>query len=292
MINMQVGKIIKIISNQYTIKNKEEEIIATPRGKMRLKEAPVVGDVVEYEKVEDSYRIHQILPRKNRLLRPAISNVDQALIVTSCKDPDFSIHLMNRLIFLVSLSDVEPVICITKFDLLTEKEQEELKTLLDTYVQAGYQVIYTYPGSDDQALKDCLKDKESVLCGQSGAGKSSLLNRLNPDFLLQTQEISKALGRGKHTTRYCQLHEVAQGWVADTPGFSSLDFTRLDVSKLDTKIKDFHPYVGKCRFSDCKHINEPDCAIKNAVEAKEIQPSIYEDYSQIIENKGKNTRRL
>ena len=292
MINMQVGKIIKIISNQYTIKSKEEEIIATPRGKMRLKEAPVVGDVVEYEKVEDSYRIHQILPRKNRLLRPAISNVDQALIVTSCKDPDFSIHLMNRLIFLVSLSDVEPVICITKFDLLTNIEQEQLKKLLDTYVKAGYQVIYTYPGSDDRALKNCLKEKESVLCGQSGAGKSSLLNRLNPDFLLQTQEISKALGRGKHTTRYCQLHEVAQGWVADTPGFSSLDFSRLDVSKLDEKIKDFQPYLGKCRFSDCKHMNEPDCAIKNAVESKEIQASIYEDYSQIMENKGKNTRRL
>ena len=292
MINMQVGKIIKIISNQYTIKNEEEEVIASPRGKMRLKEVPVVGDVVEYEKVEDSYRIHQVLARSNRLLRPAISNVDQALIVTSCKDPDFSIHLMNRLIFLVSLSDVEPVICITKFDLLSELERSKLKQLMDVYEKAGYTVIYTYPGSDDQALKDCLKGKESVLCGQSGAGKSSLLNRLNPDFLLQTQEISKALGRGKHTTRFCQLHEVAQGWVADTPGFSSLDFTRLDISALDEKIKDFKPYLGKCRFSDCKHINEPDCAIKEAVEQKWIEASIYEDYCQIVENKGKNTRRM
>ena len=289
---MEKGKIIKIISNQYTIKTKDAEVVASPRGKMRLKEAPVVGDFVEFEKIDDAYRIHQILPRKNRLLRPAISNVDQALIVTSCKDPDFSNHLMNRLIFLVSLSDVEPVICITKFDLLNEQEQISLKEEMKLYINAGYKVIYTYPGSDDEDLKNCLKDKESVLCGQSGAGKSSLLNRLNPDFLLQTQEISKALGRGKHTTRFCQLHEVAQGWVADTPGFSSLDFTRLDVSHLDEKIKDFKPFLGQCRFSDCKHLNEPDCAIKMAVENNEITKTIYEDYCQIVENKGKSTRRI
>ena len=258
---------------------------------MRLKESPVVGDIVEYEQVEDSYRIHRILPRKNRLLRPAISNVDQALIVTSCKDPDFSVHLMNRLIFLVCLSDVEPILCITKMDLLAEDEKKQLQTLLNQYRKAGYTVLITYPGSDDGDLRQILKGKESVLCGQSGAGKSSLLNRLNPNFLLQTQEISKALGRGKHTTRFCQLHEVAQGWVADTPGFSSLDFSRMDIHHLDEKIKDFQPYLHGCRFSDCKHINEPDCQIKEAVQSGKINASIYEDYCQIIENKGKNNKK-
>ena len=123
MINMQQGRIIKIISNQYTIQNEKEEIIAKPRGKMRQHEAPVVGDFVEYEKIEDSYRIHKVLPRTNRLLRPAIANVDQALIVTSLKDPDYSCHLLNRLIFLVGLAGVKPVICVTKLDLLDQSEE-------------------------------------------------------------------------------------------------------------------------------------------------------------------------
>ena len=260
MINMQKGRIIKIISNQYTIQNEKEEIIAKPRGKMRQHEAPVVGDFVEYEKIEDSYRIHKVLSRTNRLLRPAIANVDQALIVTSLKDPDYSCHLLNRLIFLVGLAGVKPVICVTKLDLLDRPE--EILADLEKYKKAGYDVVFSNPGSDDKELQEILNGKVSVLCGQSGAGKSSLLNRLNPDFELQTQAISKALGRGKHTTRYCQLHHVCDGLVADTPGFSSLDFTRLDTSHLDACILDFKPYIHTCRFKDCRHLNEPDCKIK------------------------------
>lgn len=284
MINMQQGRIIKIISNQYTIQNEKEEIIAKPRGKMRQMQSPVVGDFVEYEKVEDSYRIHKILPRTNRLLRPAIANVDQALIVTSLKDPDYSCHLLNRLIFLVCLAHVKPVICVTKLDLVLDAE--EILKDLNQYKKAGYDVVFTNPGSDDHALKQILKGKVSVLCGQSGAGKSSLLNRLNPDFQLQTQAISKALGRGKHTTRYCQLHKVCDGLVADTPGFSSLDFTRLDTSHLDECILDFKPYLHSCRFSDCKHLNEPNCQIKKAVEEGKINDTIYEDYKNIMEQRG------
>lgn len=279
MTDMKQGTIIKIISNQYTIHSKEEEIIATPRGKMRRDGAPVVGDQVEYEYIEGSYRIHRVLPRQNRLLRPAMANVDQALIVTSMKDPDFSEHLLNRLIFLISLAHVEPIICVTKVDLY-DKDAEKQFTW---YEKAGYTVVYSYPGSDDEDLKTILSGKISVLCGQSGAGKSSLLNRLDPDFQLQTQEISKALGRGKHTTRYCQLHPILDGWVGDTPGFSSLDFSRLDLSEMDKVIKDFQPYLGKCRFSDCRHLKEPDCAVKQAVENGEINPVLYEDYRQIRE---------
>lgn len=284
MINMQQGRIVKIISNQYTIQNETEEIIAKPRGKMRQMQSPVVGDFVEYENVEDSYRIHTILPRTNRLLRPAIANVDQALIVTSLKDPDYSCHLLNRLIFLVCLAHVKPVICVTKLDLI--QDPKPIFEDLDKYKKAGYDVVFTNPGSDDRALKEILQGKVSVLCGQSGAGKSSLLNRLNPDFKLQTQAISKALGRGKHTTRFCQLHKVCDGLVADTPGFSSLDFTRLDTSHLDECILDFKPYLHQCRFSDCKHLNEPDCRIKKAVEEGKINDTIYEDYKNIMEQRG------
>ena len=284
MIDMQKGRIIKIISNQYTIQTKEECIIAKPRGKMRKGLTPVVGDFVEFEAFDDTYRIHKVLPRQNRLLRPAIANVDQALIVTSMKDPDYSCHLLNRLIFLVGLAHVKPIICVTKSDLLEDKS---ILNDLKKYEKAGYTVLYSSPGSDDNALKQVLKHKVSVLCGQSGAGKSSLLNRLNPDFQLQTQAISKALGRGKHTTRFCQLHSVCEGLVADTPGFSSLDFSRLDVSHLDECILDFVPYIHQCRFSDCVHLNEPDCAIKEAVLKGLINETIYEDYKNIMEQRGK-----
>lgn len=279
MSDMYSGRIIKIISNQYTLDWKGKEIIAIPRGKMRKGEVPVVGDWIEFERLEDTYRISRILPRTNRLLRPAIANVDQALIVTSLKNPDYSCHLLNRLIILVSLAHVEPVICITKSDLTSKN----MKSEFSWYKKAGYTLLYSYPGSDDTLLKKILKGKISVLCGQSGAGKSSLLNRLDPSFSLQTQEISKALGRGKHTTRHCELHNIADGWVADTPGFSSLDFSRVDVSELDLVIKDFQPYLGQCRFADCRHLKEPDCAIKQAVADGKINPDMYEDYKQIKE---------
>lgn len=283
MISMLQGRIIKIISNQSTIEFEGKQVIARPRGKMKLEKSPLVGDLVEFEQIDDTYRIHRILDRKNQLLRPAIANVDQALIVTSLKDPDYSCHLLNRLIFLVAIAGVEPVICITKSDLLNKDNDifEDLKH----YKDAGYKMVFTHPGSDDNELKEVLDGKVSVLCGQSGAGKSSLLNRLDPSFKLNTQEISKALGRGKHTTRYCELHHVANGLVADTPGFSSLDFTRLDTSHLDRLILDFKPYLDICRFKDCLHINEPDCGIKQALEDGKINPSIYEDYKQIMSEK-------
>lgn len=283
MISMLQGRIIKIISNQSTIEFEGKQVIAIPRGKMKLEKSPLVGDLVEFEQIDDTYRIHRILDRKNQLLRPAIANVDQALIVTSLKDPDYSCHLLNRLIFLVAIAGVEPVICITKSDLLNKDNDifEDLKH----YKDAGYKMVFTHPGSDDNELKEVLDGKVSVLCGQSGAGKSSLLNRLDPSFKLNTQEISKALGRGKHTTRYCELHHVANGLVADTPGFSSLDFTRLDTSHLDRLILDFKPYLDTCRFKDCLHINEPDCGIKQALEDGKINPNIYEDYKQIMSEK-------
>lgn len=281
---MEKGRIIKIISNQYTIQLKDQSVIAKPRGKLRLDKAPVVGDFVQVEKVEDAYRIHSIEPRKNRLLRPAIANVDQALIVTSLKDPDFSVHLLNRLILLVSLAHVEPIIVITKQDLI--EDIHLVQKDLDWYKKAGYTVLMTWPGSDDQELCQVIDGKVSVLCGQSGAGKSSLLNRLDPSFQLQTQAISKALGRGRHTTRFCELHRVANGLVADTPGFSSLDFSRMDLKDLDQCIKDFAPYLHQCRFNDCRHIHEPDCAIREALAQGKINPSMYEDYIQIVKGES------
>ena len=287
----KTGRITRIISNQYTIHTQDGDLIAKPAGKLRKTYAPVVGDFVEFVQVDDSVRIEKVLPRKNRLLRPSVANVDQALIVTSLKDPDFSDHLLNRLLFLVEMANIQPVICITKTDLLPADKQEEYKELMNRYEQMGYPVFYSHPGSDDEELMELLKDKVSVLCGQSGAGKSSLLKRLEPSFQLQTQQISKALGRGKHTTRHCELHPVAQGLVADTPGFSSLEFSRLDVSELDKKILPFQPYLEHCRFSDCRHLKEPDCAVKAAVDAGKIEASLYEDYENIMTDYYANKNR-
>lgn len=280
---MKKARIIKIISNQYTIQDHDEIYTASVRGKQRLKFPPVVGDLVEYDLKDDAAVVLRVLPRENRLLRPAVSNVDQALIVTSMKDPDYSAHLLNRLIFLVLHAHVRPVIVVTKSDMVDEEEREKIRKDLEWYEKAGYEVFYSNPGSNDEALEALIKDRVSVLCGQSGAGKSSLLNRLDPSFHLRTQEISKALGRGKHTTRHCELHPVAGGLIADTPGFSSLDFSRMDLSHLDEEIPDFHDEIGQCRFADCRHIHEPDCAVKAAVEAGRINPSVYEDYRQLTE---------
>lgn len=288
---MRQGRIIKVISNQYTILDHGQEVVAIPRGKMRRDQKPYAGDLVNYEEIEGSWRIDSLLPRKNHLLRPSVCNVDQALIVTSLKDPDFSERLLNRLIFLVLLCDIEPVICITKSDLLDQEELDKIEKVLDWHRKAGYRVFYSHPGSDDEELKELLSGKISVLCGQSGAGKSSLLNRLDPTFHLHTQEISKALGRGKHTTRHCELHPIGTGLVADTPGFSSLDFSRMDVESLASRIPDFKEALEEgCRFADCAHLDEPDCAVKNGVDSQKINPVLYEDYAQILREEKKRRK--
>lgn len=288
---MRQGRIVKVISNHYTIYSEDELYTAQPRGKMRRGQTPYTGDLVNFEIIEDSVRIDSILPRKNQLLRPAVCNVDQALIVTSLKDPDFSERLLNRLIFLVLLSGIEPVITITKSDLLSEEELAGIEKTLDWYRKAGYRIFYSHPGSNDEELRALIDGKISVLCGQSGAGKSSLLNRLDPDFQLRTQEISKALGRGKHTTRHCELHPVAGGLVADTPGFSSLDFSRMDVTKLDTLLPDFKQGLQDgCRFADCIHVDEPDCGVKACLQNGTLNPVLYEDYVQLVREQ-KNRRK-
>ncbi len=279
---MNNGTIIKHISNQYVVLDEQSKVAYTcvAMGKLRKGKSPIVGDYVKYEMLHDKYVIQKVLPRKNELIRPVIANVDQAIITMSAKDPDFSTALLDRLIFLVCYERIKPIICITKMDLVDESDITH--TYIEDYKQSGYTVIETGADRDTKAIEDILKGRISVLCGQSGAGKSSLLNRINPSFNLHTQEISKALGRGKHTTRHCELFEIKGGWIADTPGFSSLDFSHMQPLQLAASIVDFKAYEGACKFSDCIHINEPGCAVKEAVEAKKLSQIRYDSYKEVL----------
>lgn len=274
------GLIIKIISNQYTILTEDgQEVLAVAMGKLRLGSKPLVGDKVEYELLDGRYAIQKILPRKNYLVRPAIANVDQAMIVMSAVQPVSSPLLVDKLIFLISYRDIEPVIVITKMDLVSPNDR--INTYINDYVESGYQVITVGHDRDVEDVRDALKGKITVLTGQSGVGKSTLLNRLDRDFAAATQEISKSMGRGKHTTRHTQLFPVGEGLIADTPGFSSLDFSRIDALTLAGKIHDFRN-AGECRFKDCKHVNEPDCAVKKKVELGEISRIRYNNYLETV----------
>ncbi|MCF0116037.1 MAG: ribosome small subunit-dependent GTPase A [Erysipelotrichaceae bacterium] len=274
------GKIIKIVSNQYTvIDEKNERYVCAVKGNVRKQKLMAVGDNVQIDFVDQQPLIVDIDERKNHLIRPSIANVDQALIVMSTKDPDFSTVLVDQLSFLINHAGIVPVLCITKMDLV--EKDDPLYEIIEDYRKSGIQVILTHK-DEIESIIPYIQGKVTVLTGQSGAGKSSLINRLNPDFQLATQEISKALGRGKHTTRHCELHEIYGGWVADTPGFSSLDFSKMSVEELNASVSEFEPYLGKCRFRDCIHQNEPGCAVKEAVNEGKVSKIRYKNYVEVL----------
>ena len=277
---MGKARIIKIISNRYTILTEaKEHLIAQGSGKLKLGKTPLVGDMIDYEPREDVIVMTSIYDRHNTLIRPSIANVDQALIVMSAVKPDFSTQLVDRFVWLVRHAQIEPVLIVTKLDLVNKNDP--MFKALDVYEQSGMTVIRVARGQEIIGLEACIENKISVLTGQSGVGKTSLLNRLNPDFVLKTQEISKALGRGKHTTRHVQLYEIAGGWVADTPGFSSLEFGSIPLHELEGLVREFDPYREQCQFRDCSHSNEPKCAVKDALKAGLIDADRYTHYLEV-----------
>lgn len=274
------ARIIKIVSKEYTLLSESNERLdSILTGKIRKQVIPVTGDEVECRESNGRVVIEKILPRRNSMIRPAVSNVDQVLIVMSVKDPDFSTALIDRLSMLVKASHIEPLLIVTKCDLGIDAEVEKR---IQEYENGAMKVIRTAKGSLNPEVSEILKGKISVLTGQSGAGKSTLLNQIEPSFHLETQEISKALGRGKHTTRHNELHAVCGGLVADTPGFSSLDFSHIQAADLAGYVPDFEPYMGGCRFNDCVHDNEPDCLIKQAVKDGKIAEERYRNYLLVL----------
>ncbi len=275
------GIIIKNISNDYVVLCKNGEYICKPRGKFRNdKITPLVGDNVVID--PDNKYILDIKPRKNMLIRPSVANIDQALIITSVKEPDFSTNLLDKLLVVITYNNIEPVICLTKLDLLNDSELKEIKKYIKYYESIGYKVILN---TDKKELKEILKNKLTVITGQSGAGKSTLLNTLDKNLELKTNEISKALGRGKHTTRHVELYHIYDGLVVDTPGFSAIDLSDIPNIGIRDNMKEMYDNLDDCKYRDCMHIKEDGCAVKKKVETGEILQSRYNNYKSFIERK-------
>lgn len=286
---MAEGKIIKALSGFYYVKNREDGEIYQCRGRgvfRKRKITPLVGDHVEFQKENgrEGY-ILDIGERKNELVRPPIANVDQAVLVFSAKEPAFSTLLLDRFLVPIEKNLIRPLILITKCDLLSADEKEKLLETLAVYRQIGYSVILSSAkaGEGADALLSALKGKITVFCGQSGVGKTSILNRLDPALGLKTNEISTHLGRGKHTTRHVELLPVGGGLVADTPGFSSLDFAGVEFTELGDYFPEISEKSAGCKFRGCLHENEPHCAVKAALAEGEIASFRYSHYIQFLQ---------
>ncbi|MEE0881784.1 MAG: ribosome small subunit-dependent GTPase A [Turicibacter sp.] len=285
---MKKGIILKALSGFYYVEDLEtkETIQCRSRGLFRKQKiTPLVGDQVEFlvEPDGNGY-VMGIDPRKNELVRPPIANVDLALVVFSVKEPDFSPKLLDRFLAVIEMNQIEPVIVLTKLDLMTEEEKQAIEPIIDYYRESGYQVIETSSKQEFglESINELIKQRIVVICGQSGVGKSSLLNSLDDSLNIQVNEISKALGRGKHTTRHVELHKLSEGLIADTPGFSSLDLDQLEPIDLSQCFIEFYDLSEQCKFRGCLHENEPRCAVKAAVEENEIIPTRYENYLQFL----------
>lgn len=266
------GEVVKVISNQFYVKVNNNVLICTQRGVLKKnKTLPLVGDkvLVDIEKRV----IEKILPRKNEIVRPPVANIDQAIVVTSLKHPDFSTNLLDKLLVQLEINKIKPIICLTKKDLLSSIELTNYLEIINYYQKIGYLVL------DNTETKEILKELENkitVFLGQTGAGKSTLLNKLFPDLNLKTGEVSLALGRGKHTTRVVEIIEIGNIKVLDTPGFSALSFLKYDLESVKEAFIEFKNYP--CLYKDCNHDKEPECNLKKAVLAGQVLESRYENY--------------
>ena len=276
------GRIVKVLSGFYYVDDDALECRA--RGKLRLNDsAPVTGDLVHYTVQDGRGVILEILPRKNCFLRPAVANLDAIVIFASGVIPITDPYLIDRITAIAAGQNVESIICINKTDL------DPGEDLADIYRSAGFSVVRTSAetGEGVDQLKALIRGKTTAFTGNSGVGKSSILNRLSPKLSLETGEVSQKLGRGRHTTRCVSLYPLGeQTYVADTPGFSSFDTTQLEPIKkeeLQYAFPEFSPCLGTCQFHDCAHLKEPGCGITAAVAAGRIPKSRYESYVLLYE---------
>lgn len=277
------GTIIKGIGGFYYIKTEDDIIECKARGIFRHNDMkPMVGDKVRITVEKGKGVIEEIFERSSELIRPTVANVSQAFVVFAIKNPDINFDLLNRFLVLCESNDIHATICLNKVDLCTEEELEEAKKKIN---DIGYEVLFiNAKGSERiEVLEERLKDNVTVLCGPSGAGKSTLLNALIGRNHMETGDVSKKIGRGKHTTRHSELIEIQGGFLVDTPGFSTLDMEFMDKEDLKHCFPEFREYNDECRFRGCSHYKEPNCAIKNALEEGKINPQRYEFYVRTLE---------
>lgn len=292
---MPEGRIVKALSGFYYVADGDRVYSCRARGLFKKKGAkitPLVGDWVRYDVINDEEGyVMEVGERTSELVRPPISNVDQAVLVFSMYKPMFSSLLLDKFLVHTERAGIDSVIVLSKAD---QAEEEEIAEIVKKYEAIGYTVIPT--SKVDQRgiaeVKELLRDRISVFAGQSGVGKSSLINLLFPGISLQTGEVSEKLGRGKHTTRHVELIPLeGGGYVADTPGFSSLEFMDMNEQDLADSFRDFASLSPDCKFRGCLHISEPSCAVQAALEAGEASMERYEHYKQFRDELKEYQRR-
>ena len=278
------NRIIKALSGFYYVQTPDGVIECRARGRFRKAGiTPLVGDFVTISRSGKAGTVEEILPRENSFIRPAVANVDILVLLASCAIPQTEPFLIDRVLAIAGQQGVEPLICVNKNDLAPGE------ALAGIYRRAGFRVVVTSAetGEGLDELRQAISGRLSVFTGNSGVGKSSILNKLCPELQLAVGEVSEKLGRGRHTTRHIALYSLADGtFVADTPGFSSFDTERMDLvlkEQLQYAFADFAPYLGKCQFQDCAHLKEPGCAVRAALERGDIEPTRYESYKRLYE---------
>ncbi|TKD71703.1 ribosome small subunit-dependent GTPase A [Pseudalkalibacillus hwajinpoensis] len=294
---MADGRIIKALSGFYYVQDEANKEIYQCRGRgnfRKRKITPLVGDYVVYEAENktDGY-VLEVNDRENELVRPPIANVDQAFLVFSATQPTFNTQLLDKFLVHIEASDIKAIICISKIDLVSASEENEIMAYAENYREIGYDVLVSSAQSLSGVaeIEPYFQEKVTVFAGQSGVGKSSLLNAIKPELELDTNDISTHLGRGKHTTRHVELIPFGSGLVADTPGFSSLDFRGIEADDLWLYFPEIREKSNECKFRACTHQAEPGCAVKEAVENEEIKAYRYDHYSSFFQEIKDQKRR-
>ena len=281
------GKIIKGIAGFYYVHvpNEDEIFECKAKGIFRKQDIkPLVGDDVEIDteaQPKGKGTITHILPRKNDIVRPAVANVDQAMVIFAAAEPAPNLNLLDRFLIMMQRQRVHTIICFNKKDIVNQKE---MALLIDTYMRSGYEVVSISVHQDDgiQTIRSMIKGKTTVLAGPSGVGKSSLINIINPKAQMEIGSISEKIKRGKHTTRHSELIYVDDNtYVMDTPGFSSLYVNEIDKEELKDYFNEFNEYEDKCRFIGCMHLNEPGCGVKDALNQGIISSIRYDNYKAL-----------
>jgi len=282
--NVKQGRIIRSISGFYDVQTDRKVISCRARGILRKNgETPLTGDLVEITVEKGKGMVEKILPRRNSFVRPAVANIDALVVFAANVNPVTEPFLIDRVAAIAGDQEVPVYLCVNKCDL------DPAMDLVRIYTKAGFPVICTSAetGEGVEELAKLLKGKLTAFTGNSGVGKSSILNRLCPELRLPTGEVSEKLGRGRHTTRHVELYSLGDDtFVADTPGFSSFDTDQMDVilkENLQYAFPDFGPYVGQCQFHDCSHRKEPGCAVTAALAAGEIEETRYDSYLRLYE---------